>query len=330
MSVLLETTQGNIVIDLFTETQPRLCYNFLKLCKLNHYFFTPFYGIVRDNTIVTGNPRYPDIEGDISIRRLVDISSFDAELVGTNDNLPIESKEISLYEDNAIGLVSFLSSKFQDEDVVRSQFSICLCPNVKDRKTSDKQIPFGKIVEGFSVLEIINTSELESTQSGRLMNDIRILHTHIIHDPYKDPENLESHKSFAVIPNESQISHIRIPQFSELNEENIEETTYQALVLELMNDLPHYKIKPSPRTLFLAKLNPITTSDSLEIIFARFGFVQNVNVIKDPKTSKSLCYAFIEYSTKEEAEKAYFSFKKGCIIDGRNVIVDFSQSVRKS
>jgi peptidyl-prolyl cis-trans isomerase-like 4 len=33
MSVLLETTRGDLVIDLLTEEAPVACRNFLKLCK---------------------------------------------------------------------------------------------------------------------------------------------------------------------------------------------------------------------------------------------------------------------------------------------------------
>ena len=33
MAVLLETSRGDLVIDLFTEHCPKACLNFLKLCK---------------------------------------------------------------------------------------------------------------------------------------------------------------------------------------------------------------------------------------------------------------------------------------------------------
>ena len=37
MSVLLETTLGDLVIDLYTEARPRCAVNFLKLCKAKFY-----------------------------------------------------------------------------------------------------------------------------------------------------------------------------------------------------------------------------------------------------------------------------------------------------
>ena len=33
MAVLLETSRGDLVVDLFTEEAPQACLNFLKLCK---------------------------------------------------------------------------------------------------------------------------------------------------------------------------------------------------------------------------------------------------------------------------------------------------------
>ena len=33
MAVLLETSRGDLVVDLFTEECPHACLNFLKLCK---------------------------------------------------------------------------------------------------------------------------------------------------------------------------------------------------------------------------------------------------------------------------------------------------------
>lgn len=37
MSVLLETSFGDIVIDLFVNKAPNACLNFIKLCKTKHY-----------------------------------------------------------------------------------------------------------------------------------------------------------------------------------------------------------------------------------------------------------------------------------------------------
>lgn len=43
MSVLLETSLGDIVIDLEVELCPALCENFLKLCKVYYYNLNAFF-----------------------------------------------------------------------------------------------------------------------------------------------------------------------------------------------------------------------------------------------------------------------------------------------
>ena len=45
MSVLLETSKGDIVIDLHTELCPVACKNFIKLCKLKYYNFCLFHNV---------------------------------------------------------------------------------------------------------------------------------------------------------------------------------------------------------------------------------------------------------------------------------------------
>ena len=43
MSVLFETSLGDIVIDLETDACPKTCENFLKLCKVYYYNLNAFF-----------------------------------------------------------------------------------------------------------------------------------------------------------------------------------------------------------------------------------------------------------------------------------------------
>ena len=54
MSVLIETSLGDIVIDLLTKERPRASLNFLKLCKLKMYNFCLFHNIQRNFMIQSG------------------------------------------------------------------------------------------------------------------------------------------------------------------------------------------------------------------------------------------------------------------------------------
>ncbi|KAI3617890.1 hypothetical protein CBS9595_003799 [Malassezia furfur] len=91
-----------------------------------------------------------------------------------------------------------------------------------------------------------------------------------------------------------------------------------ALTLEIVGDLPHAEIKPPENILFVCKLNPVTRSDDLELIFSRFGKINSCEVIRDKK------YAFVEYDDREAAERM-----QNVLIDDRRIWVDFSQSVSK-
>lgn len=56
MSVLVETTLGDIVIDLFPGLCPKTSQNFLKLCKIKYYNGCIFHNIQQDHSVQTGDP----------------------------------------------------------------------------------------------------------------------------------------------------------------------------------------------------------------------------------------------------------------------------------
>lgn len=45
MSVVIETTLGDLTVDLFLTERPMACLNFLKLCKLKYYNYNLFHTI---------------------------------------------------------------------------------------------------------------------------------------------------------------------------------------------------------------------------------------------------------------------------------------------
>ena len=53
--MLLETTRGDIVIDLYTESSPKTCMNFVKLCKLRYYDSNLIFNVVRNFAFTTGD-----------------------------------------------------------------------------------------------------------------------------------------------------------------------------------------------------------------------------------------------------------------------------------
>lgn len=295
MSVLIETTQGNLVLDLKWKTQSLQSVNFLRLCQLNQYYLAPFYDLVKDVSVTSGNSEYPDRSPNYSANEFIDMSVYDKR-VGKEPYVPFDNSDLS-----GIGLVSFVKV----DNSIGSEFTISLTE-------STDSTAFGKVVEGFSLLHNLNIG---------LVSDIRIVATHILYDPF--PKLLEVNlKKKPFVPTPSQLERIK-PE-----ENNTSESTLQALALELIGDLPDYNIKPSPKVLFVARLNKLTTQDSLKIIFSRFGQVDQCNIIVEEK--KKTNYGFIEFDTKDSAEKAYSTLnKQPCFIDGNEVYIDFSQSVKR-
>ena len=56
MSVLLETSAGEIVIDLYVELCPKITKNFLKLCKMKYYNECLFFNVQYNLIAQTGDP----------------------------------------------------------------------------------------------------------------------------------------------------------------------------------------------------------------------------------------------------------------------------------
>jgi peptidyl-prolyl cis-trans isomerase-like 4 len=102
----------------------------------------------------------------------------------------------------------------------------------------------------------------------------------------------------------------------------------RAVVLEMLGDLPSANITAPENVLFVCKLNPVTEDDDLELIFSRFDEKVSADIVRDQKTGASLQYAFVEFTSKDQAAEAYFKMNNA-LVDDRRIKVDFSQSVSK-
>lgn len=196
---------------------------------------------------------------------------------------------------------------------------------------------FGEVTEGMDVLAKINETFVDNDFIP--YQDIRINHTVILDDPFDDPEGLPV-TDRSPEPSKEQLDSGRIGADEVINDDDgkdaevldelikEKEAKTQAILLEMVGDLPDADVKPPENVLFVCKLNPVTTDDDLEIIFSRFGLIKCCEIIRDWKTGESLCYAFIEFEKVEDCEKAFFKMDN-VLIDDRRIHVDFSQSVSK-
>jgi cold-inducible RNA-binding protein len=64
----------------------------------------------------------------------------------------------------------------------------------------------------------------------------------------------------------------------------------------------------NPNRLFVGNLSYQTTQDDLQQYFSQAGVVTSVNLMMDKVTGKSRGFAFVEFATGEEANKAVEQF----------------------
>ncbi|XP_054488098.2 peptidyl-prolyl cis-trans isomerase-like 4 [Agelaius phoeniceus] len=321
MAVLLETTVGDLVIDLYTEERPRACLNFLKLCKIKYYNYCLIYNVQRDFIIQTGDPTGTGRGGE----------SIFCQLYGDQARF-FEAEKVPRIRHKKKGTVSMVSN---GSDQHGSQFLITTGENLD--YLDGVHTVFGEVTEGMDVLKTINETFVDKDFIP--YQDIRINHTVILEDPFDDPPGL-CVPYHSPEPTKEQLNSGRIGADEEIDDmkgrpaDEIEEVQAEkeakthAIVLEMVGDLPDADIKPPENVLFVCKLNPVTRGEDLEIIFSRFGPIKSCEVIRDWKTGESLCYAFIEFEKEEDCEKAYFKMDN-VLIDDRRIHVDFSQSVAK-
>uniref|UniRef100_A0A671L2A3 Peptidyl-prolyl cis-trans isomerase n=1 Tax=Sinocyclocheilus anshuiensis TaxID=1608454 RepID=A0A671L2A3_9TELE len=321
MAVLLETTLGDIVIDLYTEERPKASLNFLKLCKIKYYNYCLIHNVQRDFIIQTGDPTGTGRGGE----------SVFCKLYGDQAHF-FEPEKMPRIKHRKKGTVSMVNN---GSDLHGSQFLITTAENLD--YLDGVHTVFGEVTEGMDVLAKINETFVDSDFIP--YQDIRINHTVILDDPFDDPAGLPI-PDRSPEPTKEQLDSGRIGADEVINDEEgrdaeeldeqikDKEAKTKAILLEMVGDLPDADIKPPENVLFVCKLNPVTTDEDLEIIFSRFGAIKCCEIIRDWKTEESLCYAFIEFEKVEDCEKAYFKMDN-VLIDDRRIHVDFSQSVSK-
>lgn len=336
MSVLLETSAGDIVIDLLVDYAPKLCENFLKLCKVKYYNFAPVHSVQKNFSFQTGDPLGPlssQSDGGSSIWGLLSSDPVDRTFPA------LFHPKLKHLERGTVSMATVPNPADGGETrLAASQFIVTLGDETD--YLDGKAAIFGKVVEGFDVLEKINDAIVD--EKGHPLVDIRIKHTAVLDDPYPDPAGLRE-PSGSPPPSSAQLATIRIAEGDaeklgeDQDEEAVEkaekarrerEARAQALTLEMMGDLPFAEVKPPENVLFVCKLNPVTVDSDLELIFSRFGKILSCEIIRDGKTGDSLQYAFIEFEDKGACEAAYFKMQ-GVLIDDRRIHVDFSQSVSR-
>uniref|UniRef100_A0AAQ4RLI4 Peptidyl-prolyl cis-trans isomerase n=1 Tax=Gasterosteus aculeatus aculeatus TaxID=481459 RepID=A0AAQ4RLI4_GASAC len=300
MAVLLETTLGDIVIDLFTEERPKTCLNFLKLCKIKYYNYCLVHNVQRDFIVQTGDPTGTGRGGESIYSKIYGDQArfFDVEKAPRIKHR--KKGTVSMW--SILWLVVHNIFQHKSHQIYRLNFLITMGENLD--YLDGVHTVFGEVTEGMDILDKINETFVDKDFVP--FQDIRINHTVILEDPLDDPPDLPV-PDRSPEPTKEQLDSGRIGadeviddtdgKAAEELEERLKEkeAKTQAILLEMVGDLPDADMRPPENVLFVCKLNPVTTDEDLEIIFSRFGTIQSCEIIRDWKSGDSLCYAFIEF-----------------------------------
>ncbi|KAJ1390826.1 cyclophilin-like domain-containing protein [Ochromonadaceae sp. CCMP2298] len=137
MSVLLNTSAGDIVIDLFVDECPIACRNFLNLCRVKYYNGCLFYNVQQNFICQTGDPTGTGKGGD----------SF----AGLQGGTSFFQDEVVKRRIDKVGMVCMARGA---EDMNLSQFFFSL--RGEDMDQFKGQSVFGEVAEGLEVLEAVN------------------------------------------------------------------------------------------------------------------------------------------------------------------------------
>jgi len=221
MALLLETTLGDLVIDLDVEGSPTLCQNILELAQVRYYTQTLIYNIQANRFCQLGDP-YGNGTGGACFQGLLDTAAAAAaaaaaasESSGSSDVtksrkrfLKSQGRRLTRSECQEKGRV--VATEIQGiPDTIGSQFLITLADgpgraldgysitndrstNNNNNKTNDSAahdtfLSLGKIVEDENnVLEQL--SRLYCDVEGRPYVDVRVHRVLVVHNPFEDAQ----------------------------------------------------------------------------------------------------------------------------------------------
>jgi peptidyl-prolyl cis-trans isomerase-like 4 len=311
MSVLLETTLGDIVIDLETRRVPENSRNFIQLAELKRFNNLKISSIDENFICIFGDSNNDPGNAQFQYRH------------SKTKFCPSEHHEKVRH--SRMGTVGTVSGG--------ESFYITLRDGpLPHLDQGDRRLTIvGYIEEGLEVVEKINSAICDSNKKP--FNPIRIRHAVVLDNPdSNNPPNWYPSE----LPNSPiEIVDEELRPIDDFEDERVvaereKEAVARAqqVELELMGDLPSADIRPPNNVLFVCQLNPVTEDEDLETVFSRFGEIKKCEVIRDYKTGDSLQYAFIEFVEESACNKAYVAMQN-VLIDDKRIKVDFSQSVSK-
>ena len=172
MSVLIETTVGDLTIDLYTTVRPMTCQNFIKLAKTHYYNYSLIYNIKQNFCAQMGK----------SWKAKHTDSSFFIYTHGQKAvKFKSETDRAPRIKHTQKGMISMVSDK---KGYHACQFLLTLGDDESQMSYLDQcgHSPFGEVVDegnSFETLEKINASLVDD--DDRPYDDVRISRIWILH-----------------------------------------------------------------------------------------------------------------------------------------------------
>ncbi|XP_050403420.1 spliceosome-associated protein CWC27 homolog [Patella vulgata] len=161
--ILLETTAGDIDIELWSKETPKACRNFVQLCMEGYYDGIIFHRVVKDFIVQGGDPTGTG-EGGESVY-----------------GKPFKDEFHSRLRFNRRGMVGMANAGPNDNG---SQFffTMAATPELQNKHTI-----FGKVT-GNTVYNLIKLQESEVDGSDKPLHPYKIIKTQILSNPFDDIE----------------------------------------------------------------------------------------------------------------------------------------------
>eukprot|EP00171_Calliarthron_tuberculosum_P018502 IDg18502t1 len=237
MSVLLETSLGDIVVDLYHEEVRETCLNFLKLCKLKRYNDAHFYHVERGFIARACDRSQEERDPGAGIYELA------------REQTPRHRAQSSRVTHGIKGALSMPGNG------TGSQIFLTLAPALS--YLDDAHTVFGAIAEGHDVLTALAAVDVDAQH--RPYRAVRIRHTIVLHDPFSDPPRMPvpppspppaQRAPPGFLPSDDEATGIAGDD--ELREQEARrEARSRAEVLEMIGDLPDADAAPPDNVLFV-------------------------------------------------------------------------------
>ncbi|CAD0114013.1 unnamed protein product [Aureobasidium uvarum] len=163
--VLLNTTSGDLVVEVFAKQVPLASRNFLQHCLNGYYDGTIFHRLVPGFIIQGGDPTGTGSGGVSTV----------------NDGAPFADEFHSRLKFNRRGLLGMANSGDKNDNTSQFFFTLDKTPELQDKNTM-----FGRI-EGDTIYNLMKMAEADlAGESDRPLYPTRIMSTEVLLNPFSD------------------------------------------------------------------------------------------------------------------------------------------------